>query len=163
MARAMDVAMYLVYLRDLDVKKRENYCSLSNLKLQKLLYYCHGGHYRWDNEKLVVDDNFEAWEYGPVIRSVYYALQYTVQNDIPSLAYLKCREKYKSWEHYQKRLTLDERETIQTVWNQLKNYATFDLVAQTQLESPWKNAKESHVLFLSDHDIKDYFRNGMPA
>lgn len=158
MARAMDVAMYLVYLRDADVRSREAYCSLTNLKLQKLLYYCHGGHYRWDNTKLINDNNFECWAYGPVIREVYYALQYTGQNDIPRLDYLKCRSKYKHLEHYKKALTADERETIRAIWEQLKTYSTFDLVNQTLAEAPSKNASESGILYLSDSDIKEYFR-----
>ncbi|TCI26718.1 DUF4065 domain-containing protein [Exiguobacterium sp. SH5S4] len=158
MARAIDVAMFLVYLRDVDAIKRGDYNTLSNLKLQKLLYYCHGGHYRWDNERLISDNVFEAWEYGPVIRTIYYKLRHTCQNDLPNLKQLKCRDKYRNWEHYEKSLSVDERETIKVVWGQLKNQPTFDLVSQTQSEPPWKKARDSGILFLSDQDIRNHFR-----
>lgn len=66
MARALDVAGFIV-----------NYAEslghpISNLKLQKILYFVHRDYYGKYNEKLVKDKKFEAWHYGPVIPRVYY-------------------------------------------------------------------------------------------
>ena len=44
--------------------------TISPLKLQKLLYYCQAWHLTVFNEKLINED-FEAWAHGPVLRSVY--------------------------------------------------------------------------------------------
>jgi len=44
--------------------------KLSNLALQKILYLAHMMHLGRDGERLITDD-FEAWDYGPVIPSVY--------------------------------------------------------------------------------------------
>ncbi len=43
---------------------------MTNMKLQKMLYYQQGFHLAYFNTPLF-DDNIEAWMYGPVIPSVY--------------------------------------------------------------------------------------------
>ena len=43
---------------------------ISNLQLQKILYYIQK-RYLTDN-KTAFDDDFEAWQFGPVIPLVYY-------------------------------------------------------------------------------------------
>jgi uncharacterized phage-associated protein len=44
--------------------------SLSNLKLQKLLYLAHMI-YMGNNNARLIDGTFEAWDYGPVLPEVY--------------------------------------------------------------------------------------------
>lgn len=44
--------------------------DLSNLKLQKLLYYAQGHHLAQHGAPLFVDD-LQAWSHGPVVPSVY--------------------------------------------------------------------------------------------
>lgn len=44
--------------------------TISPLKLQKLLYYCQAWHITIFDEKIINED-FEAWAHGPVLRSVY--------------------------------------------------------------------------------------------
>ena len=44
--------------------------AVSNLKLQKLLYYAQGL-YLANHDEPLFDDDFEAWVHGPVIRTVY--------------------------------------------------------------------------------------------
>ena len=62
---AQDVADYFLSIVD-----EEQGDSLSNLKLQKLLYYAQGFHLAIKNEPLF-DEDIEAWTYGPVVPSVY--------------------------------------------------------------------------------------------
>lgn len=45
---------------------------ISNLKLQKLLYFSWLEYYRRTNGKHLFDDEIQAWKYGPVVPSVYY-------------------------------------------------------------------------------------------
>ena len=159
MARAMDVAMYLLLLRDIDRRTTGDTHSLCNLKMQRLLYYCQGGHYRWDNKRLIDDNVFESWDYGPVIRQVYYVFSYIGQNNLPALKDLTCHRKYKQVNRYEKVLTTDERETIEAVWKHIKKHSAFDLVFQSQSEPPWRNAREAGLLFISEDDIKNHFRD----
>lgn len=44
--------------------------TISNLKLQKVLYLAHMYHLGKTGRPLI-DENFQAWEYGPVVADVY--------------------------------------------------------------------------------------------
>src|SRR5690625_1686548 len=48
--------------------------DISNLKIQKLLYYAQGEHYAETGQPLFSDD-FQAWAHGPVVPSVYRDLK----------------------------------------------------------------------------------------
>jgi len=62
---ALDVAKYILnYFRE------SHGDSISNLKLQKLLYYAQGRSLGLNNE-LLFDDEIQAWVHGPVVPSVY--------------------------------------------------------------------------------------------
>ncbi|MET3657827.1 Panacea domain-containing protein [Sporosarcina psychrophila] len=145
MANVSDVVNYLAYLRDRDEKNGE-YNSLSNLKLQKLLYYCQGGHYRWDNEQLIDDAQFQAWRYGPVIPEVYRQFSKYGQNDIPN-------------DIGEFRLSNNEAETIEAVWDQFKSLHAYSLVNSTHEEAPWRdNYDEDRNNEIDDLEIQRYFR-----
>ena len=49
----------------------ENGDFITNLKLQKLLYYLQG-YYLAVFEKPLFDVEIEAWQYGPVVPNAYY-------------------------------------------------------------------------------------------
>jgi uncharacterized phage-associated protein len=49
---------------------KNNISDLTNLKLQKLLYFAYGVHLSLFNQKLF-DSKIEAWQHGPVIPEVY--------------------------------------------------------------------------------------------
>ncbi len=44
---------------------------LTHLKLQKLMYYV-SGYYVASTDQSLIDHTFEAWDYGPVVPSLYY-------------------------------------------------------------------------------------------
>ena len=46
--------------------------SISNLSLQKILYMAHMVHMGRHDGDLLIDETFEAWDYGPVLPSVYH-------------------------------------------------------------------------------------------
>lgn len=48
--------------------------GLTNLQMQKILYLAHMEHLGWHGEPLV-NGTFEAWDYGPVLPSVYHRLK----------------------------------------------------------------------------------------
>lgn len=61
---AKDIAHYVV---DKCTREQE---PVSNLQLQKILYFLQVAYYK-ETEMLLFDEEFEAWPYGPVIRDVY--------------------------------------------------------------------------------------------
>ena len=48
---------------------------LTHIEVQKLLYFAHGWMLGIHGEPLV-EGNWEAWRYGPVLRDVYFSLNY---------------------------------------------------------------------------------------
>lgn len=63
--RAMDIASYVVTKCINDRK------PISNLQLQKILYRLQIV-YNIKKNKILIEDDFEAWQFGPVIPIVYY-------------------------------------------------------------------------------------------
>lgn len=59
----------------------EKYDGISNMKLQKLLYFAQGCFLALFNKKLF-DDQLLAWKHGPVVRSVYNEFNRFGANDI---------------------------------------------------------------------------------
>ena len=65
MATAKEVSLFIISLADLNDPD-----GVSNLKLQKLLYYMQGFHLAaFDNS--LFRDSIEAWEHGPVVPPVW--------------------------------------------------------------------------------------------
>lgn len=62
---AYEIAKYVV------TKCTEDNSPISNLQLQKILYFLQIEFLRNKGEQLFVDD-FEAWQFGPVVPDVYY-------------------------------------------------------------------------------------------
>ena len=44
---------------------------ISNLQLQKILYFCQLAHINLSGKLLFSDEQFEAWQVGPIVRSIY--------------------------------------------------------------------------------------------
>ncbi|HJG38009.1 Panacea domain-containing protein [Enorma phocaeensis] len=98
---------------------------ISNLQLQKILYFCQLESYRRSDAPLFSDD-FEAWRYGPVIPSVYRLFSI--------FGGLGINRKVK--EHGS--LSNGERELVQSVTRRLRGLRPWELVAKTHSSgSPW--------------------------
>lgn len=65
--RAMDLADYIV-----SSCSKENE-PVSNLQLQKMLYFLQTVYCRATRGELLFDEEFEAWPYGPVLPEVYFS------------------------------------------------------------------------------------------
>lgn len=49
--------------------------SVTPMKIQKLVYFAHGWHLAVRNGEPLINEQVEAWPYGPVIPSLYRALR----------------------------------------------------------------------------------------
>ncbi len=65
------------------LKSKEQAESMTAMKLQKLIYYAHGWCLALYNEPLV-EDQVEAWTYGPVFPKVYHLAKYYGSEPITS-------------------------------------------------------------------------------
>jgi uncharacterized phage-associated protein len=66
---AFDVANYFLYKAQEATEEDQE--LISNLKLQKLVYYAQGLHLAINGEPLFLD-RIEAWTYGPVVTELYH-------------------------------------------------------------------------------------------
>ena len=70
MFTAHEIAAYLLGTFD-----RETGDNITNMKLQKLLYYAQGFHAAMHGGERLFDDSIEAWPHGPLVPSVYATYQ----------------------------------------------------------------------------------------
>jgi uncharacterized phage-associated protein len=77
MYNALDIAKYFIKLAS---PEEEDF--ITNLKLQKLLYYAQG-FYLALHKKPLFSEQVRAWQYGPVVTEVYYNYKEHSVNTIP--------------------------------------------------------------------------------
>lgn len=112
-----------------------NDADLSNLKLQKLLYYAQGYHLAI-NDKPLFDDPIQAWAHGPVVREVYHRFKIFGSSDID----LGDAEPF-DWNE------IDEETTqfLLEIWETFGGIAAWKLRNMTHQEAPWKDHFEDTV------------------
>ncbi len=116
---AMDVARYIVG------KCIEDEKPISNLQLQKILYLCQVEYIRTHDEPLIVED-FEAWQYGPVIPGVYRA--YSLWGGL----------RIRSQDAPKPLISKSDRDVIDRVVVENRERYPWDLVAETHAPGkPW--------------------------
>ena len=116
---------------------------LTNLKLQKLLYYAQGMHLGYYGKKLF-DEPILAWSYGPVVKSVYE--QYKQNGD----------DGIKEFEFPVENFTDEEEDTLQFTDDAFGQFSAWKLVEMTHNETPWKNTARGDAIVVDT--IKDYFK-----
>ena len=117
---------------------------ISNLKLQKLLYYAQGVFLAVINEPLF-DDNIVAWFQGPVVESVYHKYKANGAQGIPFDEDFDFAE-----------FTPEENELLTEVYDVFGQYSALKLRNITHEETPWKETKQNNIIPLQI--IKDYFK-----
>ena len=123
-------------------------CSITNLKLNKLLYYVYGVNLAINAED-EISEGPEAWTYGPVFPTVYHQYKKYGQRPIERPE--------------QTGANIPQRSTIAKICDRvLEHYLPmkdFELVILTHKDtSPWdKTFDGSHYKTIPDTDIKDYF------
>jgi uncharacterized phage-associated protein len=138
MMPAHDVAKYFVSLVD-----EEAGDSISNLKLQKLLYYAQGGFLAMYDEPLFPEP-IEAWTHGPVVPSVYRLYKQHGGEPIPI-------EKVEL-ENYCGKI----REVLDEVNEVFGQFSALKLRAMTHSEPPWMQTPRGETISLDL--MKDFFK-----
>ena len=139
MYNAIDVANYIIE------KSVENQNPVSNLKLQKLLYYSQAAKLVEGNGESLFGENISAWRYGPVVESTYHRFKTNVNSPI--------FEKSTN-----DSLSEEDQKIINRVVNSYKKYKPLDMVRKTHNEEPWINAYiEQKKKFIDVSAIKEYY------
>jgi len=135
---AHEIAKYFVSLVD-----EEAGDSISNLKLQKLLYYAQGG-FLAVYDKPMFPEAIKAWAHGPVVPQVYHEYKEFGGGPIPVTQVDLSR--YSA----QIREVLDE---VNSVYGQ---FTASKLRAMTHSEPPWRDTPQSETISLEK--MKEFFK-----
>lgn len=117
---------------------------ITNLKLQKLLYYAQGYYMALKNKPLFNED-FEAWEHGPVIRKIYNEYK---SNGSKGIEYN---------EDFNVAIDKETERILEKIYEEYGQYTAWKLRNMTHEESPWKKTKRNEVI--SKEKIMDYFKS----
>jgi uncharacterized phage-associated protein len=128
---AIDIAKKIVCRTDV-----EHGDAVTNLKLQKLLYYMQGFHLAFFGAPLF-NEAIEAWTYGPVVPVVFQEFK-------------KYKKRAINPDNYHDELTLseDQQRMFDMVYSEYNRFSAVTLMNMTHTEGPWKN-----------HDIGDVIPN----
>lgn len=158
--KAMDLADYII------LKANELNKPVQNLKLQKIMYFLNAD-YMVNNKgnALIEDENFERWDYGPTIRSVYY--EYSSNGASP----IKSNSKHINIHRDNNNNIVDidfsegldinsldrkERKFIDKHINEFLRFNPFDLVNESHKETQWK--KLSNNGEYSNKETVEYYK-----
>lgn len=138
MYSAQDVAKYFLGKLLLD----DQGDTISNMKLQKLLYYAQGFHLAIYNRPLFAE-RIERWMHGPVVPDVYHVYKQYVSEPIPVPDEIPEFDQETSG-------FLDE------VYDVFGQYTAYALRNMTHSEPPWVDAKDGGII--PHAAMKAYFK-----
>ena len=141
MYKALDIAKYIIWY-----SKQKNY-SISNLKLQKILYFIQAD-YIANTSRLCFRDSIEAWDFGPVVSSIYGLYKIYGSAEIP----------YDGSNSIIKDIKLPDQKRIREIVDKCSKYSASTLVAITHKQAPWKLAYRRYENNeITPASIKEYF------
>lgn len=142
MYSALDIAKWFLNINRAQMNFEDSE-YITNLKLQKLLYYAQGYYLARKNDPLFKED-FIAWEHGPVIRKVYDEYK---KNGAKGIEY---NEDFN--------ISID-RETeiiLNEVYEKFGQFSAWKLRDMTHQEMPWRTTTRNDII--SKEKIKEYFK-----
>lgn len=121
--------------------------TISNLKLQKLLYYLQGFFIAVYDRKLF-DEPIEAWQYGPVVRDAYIHFKNFGSASISLNDEVVVID-----------LPTNESELFDEVLNEYGQFSAIKLMNMTHEELPWKKTfNENPQGEITYGLLKEYFK-----
>ena len=134
--KAKDVAAFFIK-RGID---EEN--EISNLKLQKLLYYAQGFHLAIFGSPLF-DEAIYAWVNGPVVEEIYHEYKRYGKQPIDTFEYVSS-------------LSEEDLEFLEEVWNVFGQFSAWKLRDMTHNEKTWMD-HEADASEIPLEELKEYF------
>lgn len=142
---ATDVAEYILSKASSGICKQE----ISNFKLQKILFYVQA-EFLTAYGRPCFADSIEAWDFGPVIPSVFYFYQKYGTLGIESAT---VEQPY---------ILVGDMEIIDYVLELCKNYSVIELTKMSLKQSVWShNYMQGKNSEIPNKDIEDFFKGGL--
>lgn len=158
--KALDVARYII-----NYSNEKGY-PISNLRLQKLLYFVQACYLSLTEKKdPCFDDRIEAWDFGPVVPSVYHEFKQFGNGSIPTIECYYTFDKnnilsLKKHEFSKEIIPADDRMAIDLVVSSFSEFTTSSLVKLTHEQKPWIEARKRGLnAEITNESIQEYFCN----
>lgn len=119
--------------------------SISNLKLQKILYFVQA-EFLVSRKKVCFPEEIEAWDFGPVVPVVYHRYKVYGSANIP---YIQTRPV--SW------ILEEDKGIMDGIIDASARYSASKLVEITHGQKPWQEAYRSYNKIITPESIRDYF------
>ena len=150
MFKALEIARWFLIRNYAEEQKDSEKEKMTNLKIQKLLYYAQGVNLAITDKPLFEEDII-AWAHGPVVEIVYQEYKSNGKNGI------KYRSK-KEDKNICDRLTNDKTtiDILEFVYDKFGQYEAWKLRNMTHDERPWKETQQNNVI--NNNLIKEFFR-----
>lgn len=143
MYTAADIASWFLLRNKCDYDTGVSDELISNLKLQKLLYYAQGCVLAITGKPLF-DEDFQAWEHGPVVPEIYQMYKGFGRNGI----------EFNGDENAEK-IDSEIKGILEDVYYEFGQYSAWKLRDMTHEELPWKETPKNGII--SKESIKKYF------
>ena len=138
---AADIANWYIWRVNTDEELGDN---ITNLKLQKLVYYAQGFHLA-TFESALFDDEIRAWQHGPVVPTLYRTYSHLRAQAIPTPDDFNpmC-------------IDTETRELLEDVYGVYGQYSAWGLRNLTHEEAPWRETAQNDVI--SHALMRSYFK-----
>lgn len=140
MYKAEDVAAYIIN------KQVDDGYPISNLKLQKILYFVQA-EFLVSKDEPCFDEVIEAWDFGPVVESVYN--KYAVHCGNLIFSPIKSTSGY--------HIKNNDRELIDGILDKINKYSTSYLAGIIYHQTPWIKGRTRLNKIITNESLKDFF------
>jgi len=136
----IDIANYFLSLLDDNAGD-----AITNLKMQKLVYYAQGFALAILGRPIFVE-NIEAWMHGPVVPELYQLFRQYGNQPLP--------QPKEDWDLQM--FTEEEKNLLNNVYETYGQFSAWRLRDMTHEEKPWRNTPVNGVISLNL--MKEYFQ-----
>jgi uncharacterized phage-associated protein len=133
---------------------------VTQMKLQKLVYFAHGLHLAADDGPLI-NETFQAWKFGPVVPSIYHDYKFYGSSPISDPGLYFVFGDAESADNQLAKIKTSATKSIDATWDGLKDVSAVQLSNWTHKDgSPWKEHYKpgENDVPIPNEDIKKYFQ-----
>lgn len=146
MFKALEIAHFFIWRSGQDADAGE---AITNLKLQKLLYYAQGFHLAL-HKKPLFSDKIEAWAHGPVVPTIYRKFKAYGSQAIP-------------FDKKRPDLPKAKMDFLQEMYNFFGQFSAWRLREMTHQEPPWRDADSSDSKLITHESLTRYFKTQLTS
>jgi uncharacterized phage-associated protein len=137
---------------------------VTQMKLQKLVYFAHGLHLALYGEPLI-SEKFQAWKFGPVVPAIYHEYKFYGSSPIVNTDLLFLFGDVEQYDEALAKLDSKAKKAIALTWGALKDSSAIQLSNWThKKDSPWEKNYTDGVsdIVIPNEEIQKYFKEQIP-